>query len=71
MYETGDIRWNSDAQALKEELESIIDSNGDKVFGSVGVSRVPYVAPLILHGLVASMDNYILITRRQHPSFDV
>ncbi|KAL7554975.1 hypothetical protein ACHAWF_018557 [Thalassiosira exigua] len=44
-YETGSMRWNGNAQTLKAELESITDANGDKVFGFVGVSRVPYVPP--------------------------
>ncbi|KAL9190302.1 hypothetical protein ACHAXT_007513 [Thalassiosira profunda] len=45
LYETASVRWNSDAATLKEELESIVDADGDKVFGSVDVSRSPYTPP--------------------------
>jgi len=45
LYETGNIRWNSDAQSLKDELEAITDVNGDKVFGMVDVVRTPYIPP--------------------------
>ncbi|KAL7542724.1 hypothetical protein ACHAXR_012005, partial [Thalassiosira sp. AJA248-18] len=45
MYETSNVRWNSDAQTLKARLESIADADGDKVFGLVNVSRTPYVSP--------------------------
>ena len=45
MYDTSSVRWNSDAQTLKTELESITDANGDKIFGLVDVSRTHYVPP--------------------------
>lgn len=43
VFETGNIRWNSDAEIFKAEIEAITDSHGDKVFGLVNVSRVPYI----------------------------
>ncbi|KAL7440180.1 hypothetical protein ACHAXH_004154 [Discostella pseudostelligera] len=43
LFQTDSIRWNSDAQSVKASLEAITDSNGDKVFGLVNVSRAPYV----------------------------
>eukprot|EP00984_Skeletonema_dohrnii_P023836 scaffold12938_cov128-Skeletonema_dohrnii-CCMP3373.AAC.1 len=45
VFETGAMRWNIDSNDIKTALESISDSNGNKVFGLVSVTRSPYVPP--------------------------
>ena len=44
MYETTTLRWNADANDVKNALESVTDLDGNKVFGLVSVTRSPYVA---------------------------
>jgi len=45
IYETATMRWNIDSNDVKTALESITDSNGNKVFGLVSVTRSPYIPP--------------------------
>ena len=45
VYETTFMSWNIEPHNLKFALESISDSDGNKVFGLVSVDRSPYVPP--------------------------
>lgn len=45
VFETDAMRWNIDSNDVKASFESISDSNGNKVFGLVSVTRSPYIPP--------------------------
>jgi hypothetical protein len=45
LFETDLIRWNANPIEMKSALEAITDVSGDKVFGTVQVTRSPYTPP--------------------------
>ena len=43
LFQTDVIRWNANPSNLKTALESIVDADNNKVFGSVHITQTPYM----------------------------